>query len=140
MIDGADALNLHIVTATAERSLNTRIASAVEEAKRFLLDIDTDWLGVEEVHVMHVIRFANRATLIAEVLQKATPTISHIITRLRDNGMIERVRDPNDGRAYNLALTHKGMRVMNEVLDLIEGINAPDATVKAAERLAKRVR
>jgi len=52
-------------------------------------------------------RFCNVSAL-AKEFQLAKPTISETIRLLHDKGLIQKFKDPNDGRAYNIRLTNEG--------------------------------
>ncbi|NRQ38170.1 MarR family transcriptional regulator [Nonomuraea sp. NN258] len=49
-----------------------------------------------------------RVGMIAEALQVESPHVTRHVTRLEERGLVNRVRDPDDGRAWRIALTPEG--------------------------------
>lgn len=56
-----------------------------------------------------------RANALAEALHSDPSTISRQVAHLVEEGMVERVADPTDGRATLLAVTERGMSWMESV-------------------------
>ena len=52
-----------------------------------------------------------RIGLIAEGLQVESPHVTRHVAALEQRGLVERVRDPDDGRAWRIALTEEGAEV-----------------------------
>jgi DNA-binding MarR family transcriptional regulator len=52
-----------------------------------------------------------RVGLIATGLQVESPHVTRHIATLEQRGLVERVRDPDDGRAWRIALTEEGAEV-----------------------------
>ncbi|GAA3667241.1 MarR family transcriptional regulator [Nonomuraea antimicrobica] len=48
---------------------------------------------------------------IAETLQVESPHVTRHVAALEQRGLVERVRDPDDGRAWRIALTEEGAEV-----------------------------
>jgi DNA-binding MarR family transcriptional regulator len=42
------------------------------------------------------------------------PAMTQLVTRLQDRGLVERLRDPTDGRAILVGLTDEGKRVISQ--------------------------
>lgn len=134
MIEGANILTLHASVGAAERSLTNRIEKVVERE-----DLP---LSVEDIAVLNAIVTVGlqQSTLIAEHLRKAPPTISHVISHLLRHGMVTRSQSDADKRVWLLSATDKGRNILEAITLTLETINAPTATLGAAERIAKRVR
>ncbi|SEH02547.1 DNA-binding transcriptional regulator, MarR family [Nonomuraea solani] len=49
-----------------------------------------------------------RIGMIAESLQVESPHVTRHVAALEQRGLVERVRDPDDGRAWRIALTEAG--------------------------------
>src|SRR5262245_53200973 len=54
---------------------------------------------------------------LASLLGMAPTTMSSVLGRLERRGLVERLRDPNDGRRYVLRLTDEGMRLRNAAIE-----------------------
>ena len=50
-------------------------------------------------------------TQLAEILNKTTSACSQIVRKLRAKGFVEQIRNPDNNRLYNLALTESGRKV-----------------------------
>jgi DNA-binding MarR family transcriptional regulator len=59
-------------------------------------------------------------TDIAARLNQASPTVSHVISRLVGRGLIERERGSDDGRKRRLLLTDKGRGTLDKAHETIE--------------------
>ncbi|WP_066639479.1 MarR family winged helix-turn-helix transcriptional regulator [Desulfolucanica intricata] len=51
-------------------------------------------------------------------------TLSGIIDRLEDAGLVQRVHDPNDRRAWNLMLTQKGKEKQKDLIPIALEVNS----------------
>jgi DNA-binding MarR family transcriptional regulator len=58
-------------------------------------------------------------TDIASRLNQASPTVSHVISRLVGRGLIERERGSDDGRKRRLELTSKGASTLDRAHEVI---------------------
>jgi len=58
-------------------------------------------------------------TDIAARLNQASPTVSHVISRLVGRGLIERERGTDDGRKRRLQLTSKGTTTLDRAHEII---------------------
>jgi DNA-binding MarR family transcriptional regulator len=56
-------------------------------------------------------------TELAGLLGMAPTTMSSVLGRLQRQGLVERLRDPADGRRYVLRLTEEGMRRRNAAIE-----------------------
>jgi DNA-binding MarR family transcriptional regulator len=56
-------------------------------------------------------------TELARLLGMAPTTLSAVLKRLEERGLVERVRDPGDRRRHVLRLTAEGMRVRNRAIE-----------------------
>jgi len=59
-------------------------------------------------------------TDIAARLNQASPTVSHVISRLVGRGLIERERGSDDGRKRRLLLTDKGQSTLDKAHETID--------------------
>lgn len=61
---------------------------------------------------------------LCESIDLSQPRISRLIAKLEDDGMVERARDGNDGRAFQVRLTRKGRRVYSSAAETVATIVA----------------
>ena len=87
---------------------------------------------------------ARRGTLsqkeIADSFHRRGPTVTHMIQRLEEQGMVQRVSDPSDARARKVSLTPAGQKAAKLVEDTwteLEGRLASVLSPKQAEQLAE---
>ncbi|MFI6598253.1 MarR family winged helix-turn-helix transcriptional regulator [Nonomuraea sp. NPDC050536] len=62
-----------------------------------------------------------RVGAIAEGLQVAGPHVTRHVAALEGRGLLERVRDPDDGRAWQIALTSEGDRLARQCVEFTTG-------------------
>lgn len=62
---------------------------------------------------------------LAAVLETDTTTTMVICNGLEDKGLIERQRDPNDKRAYQLVITEKGRELYQQAYMAVVGLYGP---------------
>ncbi|MEV0232652.1 MarR family transcriptional regulator [Nonomuraea sp. NPDC050786] len=78
-----------------------------------------------------------RIGAIAEGLRVESPHVTRHVASLEQRKLVERVRDPNDGRAWRIALTEEGIEVANKcrkvTTDWFEGALAEWSTADRAE-------
>jgi DNA-binding MarR family transcriptional regulator len=81
-----------------------------------------EWLEVEahltsqELSVLHAIDAgATYPTDIATRLNQASPTVSHVISRLTSRGLIDRTRVAADARKRRLTLTTNGEEILSNL-------------------------
>lgn len=78
---------------------------------------DIDFLGTLAIDE----RVARRATDLASTLYVSNAVISSRIARLERDGLIERHRNPDDRRAFDLSLTPKGRELVDRaILDIAD--------------------
>jgi DNA-binding MarR family transcriptional regulator len=59
-----------------------------------------------------------RLTNLAALEHVAQPTMTTLVSRLAEEGWVERRPDPSDGRVVNVALTPAGEHVLDRAIDL----------------------
>ncbi|WP_214323101.1 MarR family winged helix-turn-helix transcriptional regulator [Nonomuraea sediminis] len=59
-----------------------------------------------------------RVGAIADGLQVAGPHVTRHVSALEGRGLLERVRDPEDGRAWQITLTSEGDKVAQQCVEL----------------------
>ncbi|GAA3229298.1 MarR family winged helix-turn-helix transcriptional regulator [Nonomuraea helvata] len=78
-----------------------------------------------------------RIGAIAQGLQVESPHVTRHVASLEQRKLVERVRDPDDGRAWRIALTEEGIEVANRcrkvTTDWFEGALAAWPTADRAE-------
>ncbi|MDA0700262.1 MAG: MarR family winged helix-turn-helix transcriptional regulator [bacterium] len=78
-------------------------------------------LTVQDLSVLHAIDVGVAyPTDIAVRLNQASPTVSHVISRLVARGLIERARVDDDGRKRRLTLTETGQVALDRSRQVIE--------------------
>jgi DNA-binding MarR family transcriptional regulator len=86
----------------------------------------TEWLKPYDIDVPAVVVLELVSTgvvlpsAIAEYLRQASPTVSHVISRLHDQGYVVRGRSEEDGRQRPLALTDAGASLLGSVHKAID--------------------
>jgi DNA-binding MarR family transcriptional regulator len=73
-------------------------------------------LTVAQAPVLVILREAGRPVMITEVARRLlleTPSITTMVDRLTERGLVERVKDPKDRRKTLVALTRKGKRLVD---------------------------
>lgn len=84
----------------------------------------TDWelaplgLSVSQMQVLVVLRDAGQPITISEIARQlfvATPSVTSMIDRLGDSGLVKRINDPKDRRKTLVALTENGKRLLESV-------------------------
>lgn len=60
-----------------------------------------------------------------------------LVQQLEDDGYVERVADPNDGRAKRVVYTRRGRKLLRDIETLTEAITARFVAVLGAQRFAK---
>lgn len=105
-----------------------------------------EWLEVEarltsqDLSVLHAIDFGVvYPTDIAVRLNQASPTVSHVISRLVSRGLIERARADDDGRKRRLTLTTHGEQMLARSREVI-GRGLTDGRYKLTDKDVVRTR
>jgi DNA-binding MarR family transcriptional regulator len=97
-------VNLH-------RALNARLHADIREASG--LD------GTEFEFLLRLARFPGprtHATRVGARMGFTSAGVTKLVARLEEKGLISRTRDPEDGRAYQVAMTDEGERLLREGL------------------------
>lgn len=99
-------------TVVAFRQLVTTIrrAKMADEIAR-AAGVPLDQPDVQVLVFLHDAGEPRRVGAIAEGLKVASPHVTRHVSGLERLGLLERVRDPEDGRAWRIALTGEGTRV-----------------------------
>jgi DNA-binding MarR family transcriptional regulator len=126
-------------------SSNTRIANEAWEAlfraqatlAREFTDAEV-WgeLGPSEYGVLYALSDAPDGLRITELLDDVLltqPGMSRLIARLENRGLVERVDDPDDGRACRVRLTESGVRAQRAV-GLAHGRHVAELMTRALSR------
>ncbi len=98
-------VNLH-------RALNALLHADIREA--------TGLEGAEFEFLLRLARFPGPRTHASKVAARmgfSSAGTTKLVARLEDNGMIERIRDPQDGRAFQVALTGAGEAALRTGLE-----------------------
>lgn len=99
------------------------ILQAARDTDRLLnewLEGETN-LTMQDLSVLHAIdQEVVYPTDIAARLNQASPTVSHVISRLVGRGLIERARADEDGRKRRLTLTSAGSDALERCRTVIE--------------------
>lgn len=78
-------------------------------------------LTVQDLSVLHAIDVGVAfPTDIAVRLNQASPTVSHVISRLVSRGLVERSRADDDGRKRRLTLTKSGAEALARSREVID--------------------
>ena len=75
-------------------------------------------LTVAQAPVLVILREAGHPVMITEVARRLlleTPSITTMVDRLTERGLVERVKDPKDRRKTLVALTKKGRRLVDTI-------------------------
>jgi DNA-binding MarR family transcriptional regulator len=126
-------------------SSNTRIANEAWEAlfraqatlAREFTDAEV-WgeLGTSEYGVLYALSDAPDGLRMTELLDDVLltqPGMSRLIARLENRGLVERVDDPDDGRACRVRLTGSGVRAQRAV-GLAHGRHVAELMTRALSR------
>ena len=126
-------------------SSNTRIANEAWEAlfraqatlAREFTDAEV-WgeLGTSEYGVLYALSDAPNGLRITELLADVLltqPGMSRLIARLENRGLVERIDDPDDGRACRVRLTQSGVRAQRAV-GLAHGRHVAELMTRALSR------
>lgn len=75
-------------------------------------------LSVAQAPVLAILREARRPIMITEVARRLyleTPSVTTMVDRLTERGLVERLKDPKDRRKTLVALTRKGKRMVETI-------------------------
>jgi DNA-binding MarR family transcriptional regulator len=93
-----------------------------------------DRAGAAALYKLYLHGDAIRVTVLAEMLDVDTPTVTRKVQQLERDGLVVRHADPDDGRASRIRLTLSGRRTLERVMKarrawldrLLEGWDADD--------------
>lgn len=117
-----------------------------------LKDLMPEELTVDQFKTLRFLRHSESSTAseLSQYFCVGKSSITAIITRLSDKGLIERVPDDSDRRVIHLILTEDGKRisdlleerVQNVLLDIIEHFEEKEAIafIETFEKLAQMVK
>jgi len=126
-------------------SSNTRIANEAWEAlfraqatlaREFTAAEVWGELGTSEYGVLYALSDAPDGLRMTELLDDVLltqPGMSRLIARLENRGLVERVDDPDDGRACRVRLTESGTRAQRAV-GLAHGRHVAELMTRALSR------
>ena len=75
-------------------------------------------LSVAQAPVLGILHEAKRPIMITEVARRLfleTPSVTTMIDRLSERGLVERIKDPKDRRKTLVGLTAKGKRLVESI-------------------------
>lgn len=78
--------------------------------------------GYEILHFLASRRGKTPLTQVCQHVDRSQPRISRLITQLEERGMVERYRADTDARAFQVAITRKGRRILQNSSATIIGI------------------
>jgi len=96
-------------------------------AGKGIMDILGSGITPAHVHILRILRFEGtlNVTGIGQKLLIRGPQMTYLIDNLVDQGMVERVPDPNDRRVINIVLTDKGRKILeSHEKTIIDSISA----------------
>jgi len=96
-------------------------------AGKEIMDILGSGITPAHVHILRILRFEGtlNVTGIGQKLLIRGPQMTYLIDNLVDQGMVERVPDPNDRRVINIVLTDKGRKILeSHEKTIIDSISA----------------
>jgi len=107
-------------TTSADSMVDARLIYAVSAIMRKASDRSlAPWgLTVSQAPVLVILREAGRPIMITEVARRLlleTPSVTTMVDRLTERGLVERVKDPKDRRKTLVALTRKGKRLVETI-------------------------
>ncbi|MGN0746461.1 MAG: MarR family winged helix-turn-helix transcriptional regulator [Aristaeellaceae bacterium] len=109
---------------TADTALVSSLATNLVEAlplfpKRMIrMDAIVRAYGMPSSHIQILVMIRNGPASIGELSSKlciAKPNITPLVDSLRDQGLVERVRDENDRRIVNVRMLPAGQEKLNEI-------------------------
>jgi len=136
--DGLGSSKMGVLLIEVAKAHRTRVAAGLTPlglhiGQELLLAQLTDPRGVP------------RSDLVAR-LQVERPTVAKMLRRMISSGMVERRRDPEDGRIWRVTVTPKGRALQSKVERLWTAVereltaNMTPRELKAAARLLRRMR
>jgi DNA-binding MarR family transcriptional regulator len=92
-------------------------------------------LTVAQAPVLTVLREAGKPVMITEVARRLlleTPSVTTMVDRLTERGLVERVKDPKDRRKTLVTLTKKGKQLVESIRE--PGRQLEDELFQALEK------
>src|SRR5947208_1804483 len=96
-------------------------------------------MSISEAHALSELAAAEALTQreLGERLRLEKSTVSRLADQLADRGLVERSKNPDDGRSFRLRLTRKGRQLAGRLrnarsemfAELIENMSARDRTL-----------
>lgn len=89
--------------------------------RAMILSSTDDWIELDltmaQLKTMVAIKSEGSATIgrVAEILGVGVPTSSHLVNRLVQSGLAQRVEDPTDRRRTAVSLTHQGTELIKRL-------------------------
>jgi DNA-binding MarR family transcriptional regulator len=115
----------------AEEIANRLHSAAIHLLRRLRQEDTASGLSAPKLSALSVIVFGGPISIsnLAAAEQVRPPTISLVIRSLEDDGLVERVRDPNDGRVQRITATDRGRKLLQQgqqrrVRRLVTDVNA----------------
>jgi DNA-binding MarR family transcriptional regulator len=82
----------------------------------------TDFRPAHGTIGQHIADRGSRVTELARLAQVSKPTVVYLVNDLERLGYVERVNDPDDGRAKLVRLTERGMQAQSAARELVAQI------------------
>jgi MarR family transcriptional regulator, 2-MHQ and catechol-resistance regulon repressor len=101
---------------TAMQQITMRLSWA--SRRRLANELETYSLTVPQYMALRALQHNPQdctMTRLAEASHQVTATMTGIVDRLAEHGLVERARDPHDRRALHVLLTSKGQSLMEEI-------------------------
>jgi DNA-binding MarR family transcriptional regulator len=91
-------------------------SAAIHLLRRLRREDDASGLPAPQLSALSVIVFGGPVTLgaLAAAEQVRPPTITRLVAALEKDGLVERVRDPVDGRVVRVKATARGTRLLHD--------------------------
>lgn len=100
---------------TVERRLHAKVRDLMPEE-----------LTVDQFKMLRYLRYNERSTAseLSEIFCVGKSSVTAIITRLSDKGLISRIPEEKDRRVINIVLTEDGMRICDLMEDQVQNVLA----------------
>lgn len=108
----ADAMNEKELEAAADRLHSV----AIHLLRRVRVEDEKSGLSPARLSALSVVVFGGPLSLgrLAEAEQVTPPTMTRLVQALEQEGLVERLPDPEDGRGILIAATRAGDKLLNE--------------------------
>jgi DNA-binding MarR family transcriptional regulator len=103
--------------ADADSLQQTMLRISWASQRRLRREMDQFGLTLPQFVALRALRRAGscRMSELAEAAQQVLPTMTGIIDRLTERGLVERQRDPADRRSLRASLTAQGLELLDEI-------------------------